>query len=110
MSDLEALVTEEANCFRADDLESVKDVQRRAAPMIEFLVGHADEVADPGLRQRIAALSQRRSDTVAAMQARADALQDELQALKVKERRVAQIAPVYGSSAVASRSKVTLRG
>src|SRR5436190_11518444 len=101
---LEDLVHQESATLAKCDWSGVEAVQERAAPLVDFLAAHAPEsVDDAALRARIVALQQRREETSRSLGAQIAQARTELQQALAAKRRVAKIAPVYGSGVSATR-------
>jgi hypothetical protein len=93
---LEDLVAQEAVQLRAADFPGVLATQERAAPLIGRLAALAT-TADAAVRVRIAGVLALRSRSLDWLGAEMARVRDELSAMQVSRRRVAQIAPVYGA-------------
>jgi hypothetical protein len=92
---LESLATQEADCIRAGDFASVRDIQRRAGVVVDFLTRHEREIHNRELRTRIAKVVAYRDHTCAELQSRIDATRAQLDAVQANRRRVSRIAPAY---------------
>jgi hypothetical protein len=57
---------------------------------------HGPAIADMSMRTRIAAVVDRRQETVRQLQAAMDHVQGRLNELQASQRRVAKLAPAYG--------------
>ncbi|HVS51297.1 MAG TPA: hypothetical protein VHD62_02985 [Opitutaceae bacterium] len=95
---LEDLAGQEAAALDARDFRGAVTVQDRAAPLVELLCAHADDVADEALRARIAALIERRNRTGEWLAEQIARVREQLRETQVAQRRVAQVAPAYGQS------------
>jgi hypothetical protein len=96
---LDDLAGQEAVCIAMRDFGAVKELQARAAPLVDTLTLHAPQVTDAAVRQRIAAVIRRREESIAQIGAELERTRGELAALQSKQRRVAKVAPVYGTPA-----------
>jgi septum formation inhibitor MinC len=93
---LEDLVAQEAALMRAADFTGVLATQERAAPLVERLAALA-ATADAAVRIRVSAVLALRSRSLEWLGAEMARVRTELQSMQVSRRRVAQIAPVYGT-------------
>lgn len=100
---LEDLFAREAVTLSHGNVEAAMGIQERASSLVEYLSVHGPRVADAALRDRIGALCERRSATSNRLAAEIVRVRDELGTTRMTQLRVAQIAPVYGRNAVASR-------
>lgn len=97
---LEDLVAQEAVALQNRDFETVATVQDRVAPLVEFLMSQPEiGQADAVLRARIEALYARRQQSAAWLAEEMARARDELGQADATQRRVARIAPVYGTPA-----------
>lgn len=97
---LEDLVHQESATIAKGDWTGAAALQERTGPLVDFLTANPPTKSDDAsLRARIAALHERRNETSAALGRRLDAAKEELQQTKLAKRRVAQVAPAYGSPA-----------
>jgi hypothetical protein len=95
---LEDLAAREAATLDTCDFAAAIEIQERAAPLVDHLVAHGPAAADRALRDRIAALLLRRAQTGEWLAAKIAAAREELRHTQVAQRRVARVAPVYGSA------------
>lgn len=95
---LEDLADQESACVRANDFAAVIDVQRRAAPLVAYLIDHGPSVADAGIRQRLGTVIALRDRTAAEIQRRVNETRHKLDELRMAQQRVSQVAPVYGTT------------
>ncbi len=95
---LEVLVAAEADTLAAGEYVAMRDIQRRAAPLVAALAELAPAVKDKPAHARLAALLARRQGTIDRLGSRLAATRVELETLHTSSRRVAKIAPVYGGS------------
>ncbi len=102
---LEDLASQEAAALDARDFARVVAIQERAAPLVEHLGTHGPAVAgrDPVFRARVVALHARRRQTGDWLAAQVEHAREELHRMAASQRRVAQIAPVYGRGGPVSR-------
>ena len=104
MAALEDLAEQEAAALANGDYPSLLALQDRTGPLVDFFVASAPAfVSSPDLRPRLAALQRRRQKTSDALALEIETRRRELQQMKFTERRVAQIAPVYGRPAAPRR-------
>lgn len=96
---LEDLAAQEAVCLQTRNFDAVVSIQNRAAPLVEHLAKHGPEVADDELRNRIAAVLARRTETGAWLMAEIERTRERLNSLQANQRRVSKIAPAYSQSA-----------
>jgi hypothetical protein len=96
---LEELVAREAATLEARDFAAVVEIQQRAAPLVELLGAHAEDVTDSALRERIRVLIARRHQTGEWLSEQIEKTREALALANEGRRRVKQIAPVYGSGA-----------
>lgn len=108
---LEDLIAQESAALHGRDFSAIDALQERTAPLVDFLAEHR-EVAqtDDALRNRIASLHARRQRNAEWLEAELGRTRAELNQTQVARRRAAQIAPVYGRSATAPRSQLSVRG
>lgn len=92
---LEDLAGQEAAALAARDFRLAVAVQDRAAPLVELLGAHADEVADETLRKRVAALIERRNRNGEWLAEQIARVREQLRETEAARRRVAQVAPAY---------------
>ena len=78
------------------DFAGAITVQDRAAPLVALLSAHEADVTDPAVRARVVALHARRQQTGEWLAEQIEAARAELNQTRTSQRRVAQIAPVYG--------------
>jgi N-acetyl-gamma-glutamylphosphate reductase len=100
---LEDLAAQETSALAAADFVSLAQLSQRAAPLVEHLAEHGPAVVDPSFRTRIRALLERRranDDALAVQVARAKA---EMKRASDSQRRIAQIAAIYGRVGAAAR-------
>lgn len=108
---LEDLVAREAATLEARDFAGVIEIQKRAAPLVELLGAHADDVTDPALRERLRALLARRHQTGEWLAEQIEHAREALGQAHEGRRRLRQIAPVYGrGQAVAARRQLCAVG
>ncbi len=108
---LEDLVHQESASLAKRDWAGAELVQERAAPLVEFLASTTLDDADRGaLRARITALQQRRAETSRSLGLQIAQAKAELQQALVSKRRVAQIAPAYGSGTTPARHRLQAQG
>jgi len=95
---LEDLAVQEASALDARDFAAAVVIQERAAPLVEHLAAHGPEIADrdAAFRARVAAFHARRQQTGEWLATQVARAREELHRMQVGQRRVAQIAPVYG--------------
>ncbi|MBL9186273.1 MAG: hypothetical protein JNK23_02225 [Opitutaceae bacterium] len=97
---LEDLAAQESAALTAGDFETIVALQDRAGPLVDFLVGHAGEVARrPDLSARLGAIHTRRARTLEMLSQEAQRAREELAETGAACGRVARIAPVYGRPA-----------
>jgi hypothetical protein len=101
---LDDLVSQEAITVRARDYEAVGHLQRRSAAVVEGLAALGPAVADARAKARVASLLARRQHTIENIESQLATTRDELHAIEQSERRMARIAPAYGTPA-AKRSR-----
>ena len=94
----EDLAAQEEASLRAKDFVAVASIQLRAAAVVTALVARAAEV-EPRVRARILAAQARRERTSAWLAGEIDETRQALRETDRSQRRVAQIAPVYGRGA-----------
>ncbi len=99
---LEDLAAQEALLLRGADFTAVLATQARAAPLVERLVALAG-TADAAARARLSAVQALRSRSLEWLGAELARGREELQAMQVSRRRIAQIAPVYGHRGIAAQ-------
>jgi len=85
-------------------------VQDRAAPLVDAPGLHAADVAEAGLRTRIAALIARRNRTGEWLAEQMARVRQDLQLTQVAQRRVAQVAPAYGQGETTKRPQLCAVG
>jgi hypothetical protein len=108
---LEDLVHQESAALAKRDWAAAEVVQERAAPLVDFLAASTLEDAERGaLRARIAALQQRRAETSRSLSLQIAQARSELQQAMAVKRRVAQIAPAYGSGTPPARHRLQAQG
>lgn len=95
---LEDLAGREAASLQARDFPAVAEIQERAAPLVAHLAAHGPAVADVALRTRVGELLRRRAQTGEWLAEQITQAREELRGTQASQRRVARIAPVYGSS------------
>jgi hypothetical protein len=100
---LEDLAAQEAATLQARDFATAIAIQDRAAPLVELLAAHREELNDPTLRARVAELFARRSRTGEWLAEQMARVREELRQTDVARRRVAQVAPVYGRASTLPR-------
>lgn len=102
---LEDLAAQEEASLRAKDFAAVASLQARAGAVVADLVSRAGEVSAV-LRARIIAVLEQRERSSARL---AEAIAETREALREtdrSQRRVAQVAPVYGRAASEPRSQL----
>ena len=108
---LEDLVHQESASLAKRDWAGAEAVQERAAPLVDFLAASSPSIADDAaLRARIAALQQRRAETSRSLGLQIAQAKNELQQALAAKRRVAQIAPAYGSGSTPTRHRLQAQG
>jgi hypothetical protein len=107
---LEDLSSQEAISLQTRNFAAAISIQERAAPLVEHLAVHGPEVADELLRCRIAALLERRHETGRWLVTEIERTRQQLHAMDVNRRRVAQVAPVYGAGVSAGRRQLSAVG
>jgi hypothetical protein len=100
---LEDLVAQEGAALRARDFAAAAEIQVRVEPLVEFLAapGRLDR-QNAGLRARVASLRARRQETAEWLAAEIARTRNQLGQTQLSQRRVTQIAPVYGRAAPVS--------
>jgi hypothetical protein len=98
---LEDLAAQEISALDARDFAGAVTIQARAAPLVEHLAAHGPAIAeqDAAFLARVAAFHTRRLQTGEWLAAQVARTREELGRIQASQRRVAQIAPVYGGSA-----------
>ena len=108
---LEELVHQESASLAKRDWAGAEAVQDRAAPLVDFLTTSSPSIVDDAaLRARIAALQQRRAETSRSLGLQIAQARNELQQAVAAKRRVAQIAPAYGSGTTPTRHRLQVQG
>lgn len=97
---LEDMADGEAASLRHQDFAALAEIQDRSAPLIEYLALHGPAVADHALRARVWEYLRRRAQTGERLELQLAEARTEVRRTQDGQRRVARIAPVYGSSAV----------
>lgn len=97
---LEDLVRQEAAALHGGDFATLVLLQDRAAPLVEHLVAHQHQISSRELRSRVTAVIALRNQTSERLAQQIEQTGDELRAMDASRRRVAQVAPAYGRSAV----------
>jgi hypothetical protein len=92
----EDLAGEETTALRARDFVAANAIAERAAPLVEWLANYGS-VMTPPLRERLAAVYAKRAQNSDFLTSEIARAREELQQIGANRRRVAQIAPVYGS-------------
>lgn len=110
LASLEDLIACEAIAVREGDFATVGEIQRRAAPLIEHLAAQGSSVLDVSLRARVGNFLRLRTETVDRLAAQIAQTRVELDRTQANQRQVGRIAPVYGSSGVASRRQLLAVG
>jgi hypothetical protein len=102
---LEDLATQEAAALDARNFPAAVAIQTRAAPLVEHLAAHGPPIAekDAAFRARVAAFHARRRQTGEWLATQVARAREELLQMQVSQRRVAQIAPAYGSGGQPAR-------
>ena len=102
---LEDLAAQEASALDARDFVAAVAIQQRAAPLVEHLALHGPAIADedPAFRARVEAFQSRRRQTGEWLATQVERTREELRQMQASQRRVAQVAPVYGRGSQASR-------
>lgn len=95
---LEDLAAQEECALHAKDFAIVETLQERAGAVIGDLVVHGIAITDESLRTRLKAVSARRARSSEWLEAELSVLRADLADTQASRGRVAQIAPVYGSS------------
>jgi hypothetical protein len=90
---LEDLTAQEAASLEAREFEAAIALQDRAAPLIEHLVSHWQEVNAAGLKPRMLELITRRNRTGEWLAEQIAHARQQLAETQVAQRRVAQVAP-----------------
>lgn len=106
---LEDLARQESAALHARDFASVVVIQDRAAPLVEHLVAHEEEITSGELRARIAGILALRNQTGEKLKDSVDETREALQQMDVSQRRVSRIAPAYGAG-VSRRSSLSVVG
>lgn len=108
---LEDLAAQEAAALANRDFAAVAALQERTGPLVDFIVSTGlSYVNTPALRARIGALHDRRNQTVERLASEMARTRADLEQTQVSQRRVAQIAPVYGQSSVVDRRQLQAVG
>jgi hypothetical protein len=106
---LEDLAAQEEASLKARDFSAIEAIQERLGALVENLILHASS-ADAGLRRRIAAVQIRRERSSEWLAAELARTSEELRETEVSQRRVAKIAPVYGTVPASSRARSHAHG
>lgn len=106
---LEDLARQEAAVLQSRNFSAAVLLQERAAPLVEHLVAHEGDVTSSDLRSRIAAVSALRSQTGEWLATQIERAREELQQMDASQRRIARVAPVYGSG-TPRRSQLSVVG
>ncbi len=93
----EDLVAQEALLLQTDNYAAVLEMQDRTAPLVSRLIELA-KVADAAARDRLAGVLMRRQRSQDLLSKQIARIREELNEIRSSQRRVAQIAPVYGRS------------
>lgn len=96
---LEDLSRQEAAALQAQDFAAVAAIQDRAAPLVEHLAAHEQEIASEGLLARIAGVLALRNQTAEWLAAKIGQVREELSQMEASRRRVSRLAPAYGAGA-----------
>lgn len=102
---LDDLVGQEEASLNARDFSAVAEIQVRTAALVAELVAQAQEVAAP-LRVRLADVQARRERTATWLAGEVERTREALREMTQSQRRVAQIAPVYGGMRSEPRSRL----
>lgn len=92
---LEDLVAQETVALGNRDYAAASAIQDRAEPVVEWITAHASSMA-PGLRERLAAIVDRRAANGVLLEHELGQARDGLQQIGATRRRMAKIAPAYG--------------
>lgn len=95
---LEELAAQEECALREGEFAVVETIQERAGAVIGDLASQPIAMADEALRDRLIAVSARRARSSERLAAELSRLRADLADTRASKGRVAQIAPVYGSS------------
>ena len=98
----EDLAAQEEASLQVRDFAALEEIQDRAALLVADLVTHA-AAADSALRQRISAVQVRRGRSSDWLAQEIELTRTSLHETNCTQRRVARIAPVYGSTPAAAR-------
>lgn len=108
---LEDLVHQESASLAKRDWPGAEAVQTRAAPLVDFLAANVPaSTDDAALRERIAALQQRRAETSRSLGLQIAQAKSELQQAQVARRRLAKFAPAYGIGSAPTRHRLQAQG
>lgn len=110
---LEDLVAQETSALQARDFAAAIEIQERAAPLVDHLVAHADDIVEPRLRERIGKIREHRHRSGEWLAEQIEHTRQELLQMHASRRRVAQVAPAYGSgrgTAMAGHSRLSVVG
>jgi hypothetical protein len=107
---LEELAAQEAATLEARDFPVVVELQDRAAPLIQLLGAHAADVTDQKLRERVAALIERRNRMGEWLAEQIARVREELKQTEATQRRLAQVAPAYGYPATTTSRQLVAVG
>ena len=106
---LEALVAEETATLRHRDYAGAAAIAERAAPVVEWIAGQAARLT-PDLRERLVAVqSSRRANEEFLAREIADT-GEALREVARSRRRVARIAPAYGTPIVKRSARLSAVG
>lgn len=96
---LEDLTGQETVLLRSGDVAGALRTQARAAPLVESLAGFA-AAAGAEARARIAAIVDHRRESENWLATALARERDELQRLRISQRRLVQFRPAYGSATI----------
>ncbi len=101
---LEDLAAQETTALAASDFATLAALSRRAAPLVEHLAEHGPGLADAPFRARVQALLARRRQNDDLLADHLARTKTELKRAQESQRRVAQIASIYGRADATTRS------
>lgn len=107
---LEDLAAQEALALQGRDFAAAIEIQERAAPLVQHLVAHADDVVDPQVRERIGKIRAQRHRSGEWLAEQIEQTRRDLAEMHASRRRVAQIAPAYGRGGAAAHARLSAVG
>lgn len=107
---LEDLVAQEATALQARDFAAVVQIQDRAAPLVEHLAAHVDDIVEPRLRERIGRIRAQRHRSGEWLAEQIERTRQELLQTHASRRRVAQVAPAYGRGSSTAPTRLSAVG